>query len=61
MKIKIRSNFSETQNILSVVPQGLILGPWLFLIFINDLLYDIKSEIEMFADDVKLKHYHKNK
>ena len=48
MKIKIGYNYSETQNIPSSVPQGLILGPLLFLIFINDLPYDITSEIKLF-------------
>ena len=54
MKVKIKNNFSKTQNISSRVLQGLELGPLLFLIFINDLPHDIKSEIKLFADDVKI-------
>ena len=54
MKVKIGNNYSEIQYILSGVPQGPLLEPLLFLIFINDLPNDIKSEIELFAGDVKL-------
>ena len=45
---------SDPVPVLSGVPQGSVLGPILFLIFINDLPDDIKSSVCLFADDCVL-------
>ena len=47
---------SDTVSVLSGAPQGSILGPLLFVLFINDIYdsVDEHSNINLYADDTKL-------
>ena len=42
---------SSKSDVVSGVPQGTVLGPVLFIIYINDIVERIDSEIRLFADD----------
>ena len=53
-RVVLNGSFSSDFMIASCVPQGFVLGPLLFLVYINDLECNIKSNIIFFADDTIL-------
>ena len=54
MRIMVRGEYSEWVDVISGVPQGSVLGPILFLIYVNDIPEMVNCSIKMFADDTKL-------
>ena len=52
--VDIRGSVSDKLDVFSGVPQGSVLGPVLFLIFVNDLVWNLECPALLFVDDAKI-------
>ena len=53
--VKVNVKKSLTSEVKSGVPQGIVLGPLLLLIYISDIREGIKSKKNIYVDDTKIK------
>jgi hypothetical protein len=53
-RVRVMNSYSKWAPVTSGIPQGSVLGPILFVIYINDLPDNLKSECYMFVDDTKV-------
>ena len=60
-RVVINGQMSDWSETNAGVPQGSILGPLLFLVFINDIVIDLETDPFLFADDTSLFHSFKNR
>ena len=57
-KVNLNKYFSKPEKLLYGVPQGSILGPLLFFLYINDMPQAVKRELLLYADDTCLIFQH---
>ena len=53
-RVVINGTVSGWGDVKAGVPQGSVLGPLLFLVYVNDLENGMKSSVKFFADDTSL-------
>ena len=59
--VKVRDKFSQAEQILSGVPQGSVLGPFLFILYINDFHNCLNNaNVLQYADDTLIHTHGKN-
>lgn len=54
MRVSVSGIHSSVREVTSGVPQGSVLGPLLFLLYVNNLMHDSRCYWKAFADDFKL-------
>ena len=59
-QVAINNQFSSCGNLTCGVPQGSILGPLIFLLYVNDMNQAVDCDLFLYADDSCLVFQHKN-
>ena len=59
-KVVVNGAESGWEDVLSGIPQGSVLGPLLFVVYINDMPETVQSPTHLFADDTKMHKVIKN-
>ena len=59
-RVNIKSKYSSTAKIERGVPQGSILGPLLFLLYVNDMKQAVDCDLFLYVDDSCLVYQHKD-
>ena len=53
-QVGLKGSTSKTFSVSSGVSQGSVIGPLLFLVYVNDIPEHVGCSISMFADDTKI-------
>ena len=56
-RVRVNGEYSTSSKVMSGVPQGSVLGPVLFLLFISSMTPLIQNFVSLYADDTKLYNY----